>query len=143
MLEENTNPRFLLLLLIFPWQQHLDSIIFQSHQTSRRRSTNHPIKLTTKQLEEKSSHIDGIIEKIYCHFHHPNLIPIETKFIPNQFIQQPIIDRNNNRGSKRLREKTSNSAIQINKKRRIRSVSLDDNLSECISDIISSLLDQL
>lgn len=105
------------------------------------------MKLTSKQLEEKSSHIDGIIEKIYCHFHHANLIPTETKFSPNQFFQQPIIDKNNNRGSKRLREKHTSSTILTNKKRRTRSISSNDNPIECISDnnqrIISSLLDEL
>jgi hypothetical protein len=105
------------------------------------------MKLTSKQLEEKSSHIDGIIEKIYCHFHHPNLIPTETKFSPNQFLPEPIIDRNNNRGSKRLRDKNSSSTILMNKKRRTRSISSNDNLIECISDnnqnIVSSILDEL
>ena len=119
--------------------------IFQPHQkeyhqqTSARRSTTHPIKLTSKQLEEKSSHIDGIIEKIYCRFHHPNLIPSETKFSPNQFFEQPIIDRNHHRGRKRLREKNPSSAILIFKKRRTRSISSN----ECISDIVTSLLDEL
>jgi hypothetical protein len=103
----------------------------------------HPIKLTSKQFEERSSHIDGIIEKIYCRYHHPNLIPTETKFSPNQFYQQPNIDKNNNRGSKRLREKNSSSAIITHKKRRTRSASSNDHITECISDNVSSLLDEL
>jgi hypothetical protein len=101
------------------------------------------MKLTTKQLEEKSAHMDGIIEKIYCRFHNPNLIPNETKFIPDQFFEQPLIDRNNNRGSKRLREKNfSPSSVIINKKRRMRSLSSSDNLLE-FQHIVSSLLDEL
>ena len=130
--------------------------IFQPHQkeyyhhqqTLRRRSTTHPFKLTAKQLEEKSSHIDGIIEKIYCRFHHPNLIPTETKFSPNQFFQQSTLDGNNNRGSKRLRNKNISSSIIVNKKRRTRSLSSNDNNNiESISDnnhhIVSSLLNEL
>ncbi len=129
--------------------------LFQPHQkdyyqqTSRRRSTTHPFKLTAKQLEEKSSHIDGIIEKIYCRFHHPNLIPTETKFSPNQFFQKAAINENNNnnRGSKRLRNKNLSSSIIVNKKCRTRSVSSNDNIIESISDnnqhIVSSLLNEL
>ncbi|CAF3783265.1 unnamed protein product, partial [Rotaria sp. Silwood1] len=131
-------------------------------QTPRRRSTIHPMKLTTKQFEEKSSHIDGIIEKIYCRFHHPNLIPNDTKFSPDQFFQQPMIDFNDNnnnnnnnnnntnsRTSKRLRNKNSlsSSSIKNNKKRRTRSISSNDNITECILDntqyIVSSLIDEL
>ncbi|CAF3854627.1 unnamed protein product, partial [Rotaria sp. Silwood1] len=130
-------------------------------QTPRRRSTIHPMKLTTKQFEEKSSHIDGIIEKIYCRFHHPNLIPNDTKFSPDQFFQQPMIDSNDNnnnnnnnntnsRTSKRLRNKnslSSSSSIKNNKKRRTRSISSNDNITECILDntqyIVSSLIDEL
>ncbi|CAF3928679.1 unnamed protein product [Rotaria magnacalcarata] len=119
------------------------------HQpTPHRRSTTHSVKLTTKQFEEKSSRIDGIIEKIYCRFHHPNLIPNEAKFSPNQFLQQPTIDPNSNRISKRLRNKhpTSSSRI-INKKRRTRSISSNEYLPLCTLDntqsIISSLIDEL
>ncbi|CAF3258220.1 unnamed protein product [Rotaria socialis] len=119
------------------------------HQpTPHRRSTTHSVKLTTKQFEEKSSRIDGIIEKIYCRFHHPNLIPNEAKFSPNQFLQQPIIDPNSNRISKRLRNKhPSSSSRIINKKRRTRSISSNEYLPECTLDntqwIISSLIDEL
>lgn len=106
------------------------------------------MKLTSKQLDEKSSHIDGIIEKIYCRFHHPSLIPNETKFSPSQFLQQPTTDRNNNnRASKRLRDKTPSSSTMVNKKRRTQSISSNDYPNECILDntqiIVSSLIDEL
>ncbi|UJR22985.1 hypothetical protein I4U23_026012 [Adineta vaga] len=114
-------------------------------QTTRRRSTIHSSKLTGKQLEEKSSHIDGIIEKIYCHYHHPNLIPHETKVSPDQFFQQPTINETNtNRGSKRLRNKNHISSPIVTKKRCTHSISSNDNLIETTSDtIISLLLDEL
>ena len=87
------------------------------------------------------------MKKIYCHFHHPNLIPTETKFSPNQFFQQSTLDGNDNRGSKRLRNKNISSSIIVNKKRRTRSVSSNDNNIESISDnnhhIVSSLLNEL
>ena len=105
------------------------------------------MKLSSKQLEEKSSHIDGIIEKIYCRYHHSNLIPTELKFSPDHFFQQTTINENNNnnRGSKRLRNKNISSSPIVNKKRRTRSVSSNDNPpSESLSDnIVSSLLDEL
>lgn len=91
-------------------------------------------------MEEKSSRIDGLIEKIYCHFHHPNLIPLEAKFSPDQFIelQQPsMVDQNNNRGRKRRRDKP----ISTPKKSRRRSFSDDDQhiLSTLLYELIESI----
>jgi hypothetical protein len=85
--------------------------------------------------------MDGIIEKIYCRFHHPNLMPTETKFSPNQFYQQPIIDRNNNRGRKRLREKNSSSTIIITKKRRSSNEYASDNHQQIVSSLLNELIE--
>lgn len=95
-------------------------------------------------MEEKSSHIDGLIEKIYCHFHHPNLIPLEAKFSPDQFIeqqQQPIVDQNNNRGRKRLRDKPVNTPNKSIKKRRTRSFS--DNDPHVLSTLLYELIESI
>lgn len=105
------------------------------------------MKLTSKQLEEKSSHIDGIIEKIYCRYHHPSLIPNNTKFSPNQFLEKPAVD--SNRSKKRLRNQNPSTTTTpvVNKKRRTRSISSNEYTLECtldtIQSIVSSLLDEL
>ena len=103
------------------------------------------MKLTSKQFDEKSFHIDGIIERVYCRYHHPNLIPTETKIAPDQFFQQPAINEQSlSRGSKRLRTKNPTLSVAVNKKRRTHSLSSNDNPIVSTSDsTISALLSEL
>ena len=100
-------------------------------------------------MEEKSSHIDGLIEKIYCHFHHPNLIPIEAKFSRDQFFDNAsTVDQNNNRGRKRLRDKSVMTTMpkEIIKKQQLqrrRTRSFSDNDRQILSSLLCELIESI
>lgn len=84
-------------------------------------------------MKEKNIRINGLIEKIYCRFHDPNLMPNDTKYKIDQLLP---------RSSMLINEKpspapSSSSPIpagNIAKKRRTISLSSDDDIVELIPE---------
>ncbi|CAF4678508.1 unnamed protein product [Rotaria sp. Silwood1] len=131
-----------------PYQKELQ--LHHSHE-NRRRSTVNPNKLTNKQFEEKSTRINGIIEKIYCRYHDQNLIPNDTKYTVDQLLQGSptpslLADEDNHHDNSRLRKKRSSISLSsissplqtpaenINNKRRTISLSSDDDIVELLPE---------
>ncbi len=78
--------------------------------------------MNNKQIQEKTIRIHGLIKKIYCRFHDPNLMPNSTQYTVDQLLQSSIsIDE------KALPQTT---AGQIGRKRRTISLSSDDDVVE-------------
>ncbi|CAF1039536.1 unnamed protein product [Rotaria sordida] len=131
-------------------QQQQQQHHHHSHE-NRRRLTVNLNKLTNRQFEEKSTRINGIIEKIYCRYHDQNLIPNDTKYTVDELLQcsptsSILADRNNHHDNSCLRNKLSSVSLSsiasplqtpaenINKKRRTISLSSDDDIVELIPE---------
>ncbi|CAM4952280.1 unnamed protein product [Rotaria socialis] len=134
-----------------PYQKDLQQQHHHHSYDNRRRSTANANKLISLQLEEKSTRINGIVEKIYCRYHDQNLRPIETKYTVDQLVQgssmPPNLNHldhhnNNTRLEKHLLSISSSSispplhalAGTISEKRRTISLSSDDDIVELVPD---------
>ncbi|CAF0970907.1 unnamed protein product [Adineta steineri] len=116
------------------------------HHDNRRRAINHSNKLTHKQLQERHTRINGIIEKIYCRHYGQNSVPDEINYSIEQFLQQSFIppslidiNHHNNNNSPLIENDTLILPLQspaeiISKKRRTISLSSDDDIVELIPE---------
>ncbi|CAF1484599.1 unnamed protein product, partial [Rotaria magnacalcarata] len=133
-----------------PYQKDLQQQQHHSYD-NRRRSTVNANKLIGLQFEEKSTRVNGIVEKIYYRYHDQNLIPIETKYTVDQLVQgssiAPILNhldhRHNNTLLKTHLLSISSSSISsplhalaetISGKRRTISLSSDDDIVELVPE---------
>ena len=77
----------------------------------------HITRSNNKQLKEKNTRVNGLVEKIYCRFHDQHAMPTDTKYNINQFLQQ---------------SSPSTHPRNISNKRHTISLSSDDDIVELI-----------
>lgn len=102
----------------------------RSNPSLNRRSN----KLSAKEFDEKSSHIDGLIEKIYCRFHQTNAMPTDTNFSADFFYQ--------NEDTHLQSRKRQRTTIQPAVKTTNRKQSLPNILRSIIDQIIDTISSQ-
>lgn len=96
-------------------------------------------------MEEKRTRVNGVIEKIYCREHHPQLVPDEMIYT-DEFVWEPVLSMPNEKNQPRTLilsrgkkfpspQQSSNSHVETNsKKRRAISISSDDDFIELLNE---------